>query len=121
MRSTVQLLQQDGQDKRGGEAVGSGIIVIRHETSHDCRNIVGNHRGKFHLCGGEIGQLGPVSHDEVVEAIERMTSTRDMSLPQRCDAPKYPRFQGSSHGCKSPGYKNMGDNVGCGLLELLAS
>ena len=36
----------------------------------DCRNIVGNHRGNFHVCGEEIGQLGPVSHDEVVEIIK---------------------------------------------------
>ena len=57
----------------------------------------------------------------MVETIKRMTSTRDMSLPQWGDAPRFPPAQGSFHSYHNPGYKNMGDNVRCGLLEFLPS
>ena len=60
--------------RRGGEAVGGGKIIIRYDTAHDCRNMVGNHRGNFHVCG----ELGLACHHEVVETINRMTSTRDI-------------------------------------------
>ena len=103
--SSTRRPKAKARPRRGGEADGGGIIIIRYGTAHDCRNMVRNHRGKFHVGGAELKQLGLASRDEVVESggdqqvIKCMTSTRDMDLP--------------------PSYQNMGDNVRCGLLELL--
>ena len=117
--SSTRWPKAKARPRRGGEAVGGGINIIRYDTAHDCRNMAENHRGKSHVCGGEIKELGLASHDEVVETITRMTSARDTSLPQRGDAPKFPLAPHSFHGYSNPSYKNMGDNVKCGLVEPL--
>ena len=123
--SSTRRPKAKARPRRGGEADGGGIIIIRYDTAHDCRNMVRNHRGKFHVGGAELKQLGLASRDEVVESggdqqvIKCMTSTQNMDLPQRGDAPKFPPCARQLPWLFNPSYQNVGDNVRCGLLELL--
>ena len=78
-------------------------------------------RGNNVVCGEDITSVGLESHDAVVELIGNMSNYRDMTLPQRGDPPKHQRVHGQSHEYRNPAYKNMGDGVSGGLLELMPS
>ena len=83
-----------------------GVFIIRYENGKNLSEAVHRSRGDWNfVCGENISEMGPQSHDELLSVIQTSSCPRDHKIPQRGDPSLYPRIEGG--GYENPAYEHI--------------
>ena len=94
------------------------VFIVSYGHAKDLSKEVRRRRGDYNnVCGEDISEIGPASHNELLKCIQRSTCPRDHKFPQRGDRPLY---QYNDSGVfENPAYVNIAEGVYGGILEKL--